>query len=94
MPDALSRIQLIHAECSCGARTAVERLGRAHLCTFDPEFPLIGGNCPRCGSTRYVPLCSVPIDQLAMVPGLELIWTSTGPAVVRAEDVDAMEDAA
>jgi hypothetical protein len=71
--------------CPCGAAFQLACVDRPHI-QPDGDDPLVGGECPVCGSLRYVPLARVSLSELAQLRCVELLGDGR---VVRAEDVAA-----
>jgi hypothetical protein len=69
--------------CCCGAAFQLSTVDRPHI-QPDGDEPLVGGECPACGSTRYVPLARLSVSELAQLRCVEVLGSG---AVVRAEDL-------
>ena len=69
--------------CCCGAAYELSAVDRPHV-QPDDEEPLVGGECPVCGSTHYVPLARLSLSELAGLRCIELLGDGR---IVKAEDV-------
>jgi len=69
--------------CASCRRVVLLRLEGRHIQPDDVE-PLVGEQCPACGSTRYVLLRSLGVDELCLSSAVELLGDGR---IVRKEDV-------
>ena len=76
---------MIWLTCSCGAAFELSTVDRPHI-QPDGDEPLVGGECPVCGSTRYVRLDRLSVSELAQLRCVEVLGDGR---LVRTEDVAA-----
>lgn len=74
----------------CGTCYRLHELERVHTQPVDGDGDLVGGSCPRCQTAMYAQLRYMPIAELAMVPGLEIVGSEGAWKLASTRDLDAV----